>query len=411
MGSKVLQWSKRQLLILAAAGICAVLLLWGFQPSKVHSTQAKTPAPALPAEKSEVVRVSAGQLHQLQIAKVEPLDFRLLKTAIGQIAFNEDASTVILAPYAGRVTRLIAKIGDEVKRGDALFEIDSPEVVQAQTELIAAVQALEKSRSQLALTKRTFDRQSGLFTDKATSQRELDQARSDHAAAEFDVRTAEGMVTAARNRLRVLVGRSDAEVERVERQRLVDPLVTVNAPIGGTVVARKVGPGQYVRSDSNEPLYAIADLSVMWLKANVPENDIPYIRVGQEIEVRVTALPERTFKARIVAIGANSDASTRRVVVRSEIANPDGALKSEMFATFKIVTSNGAPSPAVPAEAVIWEGEQSVVWVEKESLNFERRRVTPGIQQNGQLQVLAGLNLGERVVTRGAIFVDNEWRK
>src|SRR5207244_6411447 len=136
-----------------------------------------------------------------------------------------------------------------------------------------------------------------------------------------------------------------------------------------------VGPGQYVRSDAGDQLYAIADLSVMWLRANVPEIDIPLVRVGQELEVRVTALPDRMFKARVTAIGAASDASTRRVVVRSEIPNPDGALRAEMFATFKIVTGEGQSALAVPTDAVIWEGEQSVVWVARDAQQFERRMV------------------------------------
>ena len=303
-------------------------------------------ASAQPRPKNgDTVQVTADQMHQLDIVKVEMCSFRLFKPAIGQIAFNEDASTIVLTPFSGRVTRLIAKIGDDVKRGDPLFEIDSPEVVQTQTDLIAAVQALEKSRHQLALAKRVFDRQTGLFADKATSQRELDQARADYASAETDLRTAEGTLTAARNRLRVLVGRTEEEVARVERERLINPLITINTPIDGTVIARKVGPGQYVRSDSGDALYSISNLSTMWLKANVPENDIPLVRVGQEIEVRVAAVPDRVFKARVIAIGAASDSATRRVSVRSEIPNPDGALKSEMFATFKIATGDGELSP------------------------------------------------------------------
>ena len=106
----------------------------------------------------------------------------------------------------------------------------------------------------------------------------------------------------------------------------------------------------------------------MWLKANVPEVDIPHISVGQELEVKVTALPDRVFYAQVVAIGAASDASTRRVVVRSEIPNPGHVLKSEMFASFKIATSAGEDSPAIPSEAVIWEGEQAVVWIEREPM-------------------------------------------
>src|SRR5262249_22977547 len=190
-------------------------------------------------------------------------------------------SPVVLSPFSGRVTRLIAKIGDDVKRGDPLFEIDSPEVVQAQTDLIAAVQALGKAKSQVSLAKRVLERQASLLADRATAQREFDQAQNDHLLAQSDLTTAEGTLPAARNKLRVIIGRDPEEVDRVERERLINPLITINAPIEGTVIARKVGPGQYVRSDAADPLYSIANLSTMWLKANVPENDISYVRVGQ----------------------------------------------------------------------------------------------------------------------------------
>ena len=401
---------RRLALSAAAVAVCVALFFLAPRFGGHQEVVSAGPPVQPPARSAETVQVAAEQMHQIGLVKVEAEAFRVLRPAIGQIAFNEDASTVVLTPFSGRVIRLIAKIGDEVKRGEPLFEIDSPEVVQVQTDLIAAVQALEKSKSQLALAKRTFDRQASLLADKATSQREYDQARNDLAAAESDTRTAEGTLAAGRNRLRVLVGRSDAEVARVERERSINPLITINAPIEGTVIARKIGPGQYVRSDSGDPLYSIADLSVMWLKANVPENDIPHVRVGQEIEVNVTALPGRIFKARIVAIGAASDSVTRRVVVRSEIANPDGALRSEMFATFKIVTGRSEPSPAVPVEAVIWEGELPVVWVGREPQVFERRRVQAGLEQGRKLQILGGLKAGEVVIGRGAIFIDNEWR-
>jgi cobalt-zinc-cadmium efflux system membrane fusion protein len=166
-----------------------------------------------------------------------------------------------------------------------------------------------------------------------------------------------------------------------------------------------------VRSDAADPLYSVANLSTMWLKANVPENDISLVKVGQDIEIKVTALPDRAYKARITAIGAASDSTTRRVVVRSEIPNPDRALKSEMFASFKIATGEGGASPAIPVEAVIREGELATVWVQRESLLFQRRKVKLGLEQDGRLQILEGLNVGELVIGRGAIFVDNEWRQ
>jgi len=369
----------------------------------------KAAAPG-PPKSPDTVQVTPEQLHQLEVVKVKLHPFRVQKTAVGQIAFNEDASTVVLTPFSGRVTRLIAKLGDSVKRGDPLFEIDSPEVVQAQTDLIAAVQGVEKAKAQLVLTKSVLDRQTSLLTGKATAQREVDTARNDQAAAESDYATAQGALTAARNRLRVIVGRDKAEVERVERERAINPLINVESPIDGTVIARKVGPGQYVRSDNGEPLYSVANLSTMWLKANVPENDIPFVRVGQEIEVRVTALPDRVFRARITAIGAASDATTRRVVVRSEIPNPDGALRAEMFATFKIATGDGDEALAVPTVAVIRDGELAAVWVEEEPMVFRRRKVKIGMEQGGYVQIREGLKLGESVAARGAIFIDNEWR-
>jgi cobalt-zinc-cadmium efflux system membrane fusion protein len=166
-----------------------------------------------------------------------------------------------------------------------------------------------------------------------------------------------------------------------------------------------------VRNDSGEALYTIADLSTMWVKAQVPESDIPFIRPGQEVEVKVGALPSRVFRARVTAIGAATDLATRRVVVRSEVPNPDGALKSEMFASFKIVTGVEEPSPAVPAEAVIREGDVAAVWVEEQPMLFRRRKVKLGIEQDGRVQIRDGLEAGDLVVVRGAIFVDNQWRQ
>lgn len=391
-------------------GACTAAVLL-FLPAGCSPDAASVTTMAPAAKDPDVVEVSADQLHQLTVVSVKPHDFRLQKQAIGQIAFNEDASTLVLTPFSGRVTRVLAKAGDEVKRGDPLFEVDSPELVQAQTDLIAAIHGIDKAKSALTIAQRQAQRLDRLLADKAISVRETEQAHNDQAAAESDYKTAEGALTAARNRLRIIIGRTQDEVDRVERERIVNPLVTVNAPIDGTVVGRKVGPGQYVRSDVTDWLYSIVNLSTMWLKANVPETDIPLVHVGQDIEVRVNALPDRVFHARIAVIGATSDASTRRVVVRSEIPNPDGALKSEMFATFKISTNSAQSHPAIPVEAVIWDGAQAVVWVEEQQNAFHRRKIKIGLEQDGLVEVRSGLEPGDKVVSRGAIFIQNEWQQ
>jgi cobalt-zinc-cadmium efflux system membrane fusion protein len=334
------------------------------------------------------------------------------KSAVGRIAYNEDTSTLVLAPFSGRVVRLIAKIGDTVKRGDPLFEIDSPEVVQPQNDFITAFTALNKARSQLALAQIVERRQKNLYDGKAAPLKEWEQADAQLVAAQNDMRAAETALEAVRNRLRIL-GLTDEQITALQAKRAISRATPIVAPIDGTVIARKVGPGQYLRSDTGDALFAIANLSTMWLKAQVPENDILLVRVGQEITVNVTALPDRVFNARIAAIDASSDAATRRVIVRSEISNPDGALKSEMFASFRIATGESEPAPAVPAEAVIREGDLATVWVENtdEPLVFQRRKVQLGMEQDGRVQIRNGLKPGELVIARGAIFVDNEWRQ
>ena len=364
-----------------------------------------------PMKGADFLRVVTDQMHQLQIVKVGTYAFRAQTSAIGQIGYNEDASTIVLTPFSGRVTRLIAKPGDQVKRGDPLLEIDSPEQFAQQNDFIAAQAAKRKAGSQQHnLAQILEQRVRGLHEGKAAPSKDLQQAEAQLAGAENDLRSADTAFEAARVRLRIL-GRTDEEILKLEQTGMLSRVTTITAPISGTIVSRKVGPGQYVKADSGEALYTIADLSTMWLKAQIFEQDIAQVRIGQEIEARVSAVPGRIFKARIDAINSASDLTTRRIVVRSEIENADGLLKAEMFAMFKISIDDGSTSPAVPTDAVIREGDVAAVWVETEPMLFKRRVVEIGIQQDGLTQILGGLDAGELVVARGAIFVDNEWRQ
>jgi cobalt-zinc-cadmium efflux system membrane fusion protein len=363
-----------------------------------------------PVKGADFIRVVGDQMHQLEVVKVAPYGFLDQRSAIGQIAFNEDASTIVMTPFSGRVTRLIAKVGDQVRSGDPLLEIDSPEQVPPQNEFIAAQTARNKARSQLNLATIIEKRVRDLYEGKAAPFKDLQQAEAQLAAAESDMRSTDTAFQAARIRLRIL-GRTDTEISTLEQHGTISRVTRITAPIDGTVISRKVGPGQYVKADSGEALYVIADLSTMWLKAQIFEQDIAFVRVGQEIEAKVAAAPNRTFKARIANISSASDQTTRRVMVRSEVGNPDGVLKSEMFASFKIGTAEPSAAPAVPTEAVIREGDVATVWVETEPMLFKRRVVEIGIQQNGLTQIRSGLSVGELVVARGAIFVDNEWRQ
>jgi cobalt-zinc-cadmium efflux system membrane fusion protein len=394
-----------------AGSIAATSLLRGLTAMLFATALNTSPTVAETASKgTDYVRVVPDQMHQLELIKVVPHAFLDQRSAIGRITFNEDASTIVLTPFSGRVIRLIAKVGDEVKRGDPLLEIDSPEQVPPQNDFIAAQTARNKARSQLDMATIMEKRVRDLHEGKAAPFKDLQQAEAQLVAASNDMRSTEAALEAARIRLRIL-GRTDAEIATLEQQGTISRVTPITAPIDGTVISRKVGPGQYVKADSGEALYVIADLSTMWLRAQIFEQDIASVRVGQEIEAKVTAAPNRTFKARITNISSASDLTTRRVIVRSEIANPDGALKSEMFASFKIGGAEPSATPAVPTVAVIREGDVATVWVEPEPMLFKRRVVEIGMQQNGLTQIRGGLDIGELVVARGAIFVDNEWRQ
>ena len=363
-----------------------------------------------PPKKDDSIQVTADQLRQLSVVKVEMRPFRLEKSAVGQIAYNEDASTAVLTPFSGRVVRLVAKIGDKVTRGAPLLEIDSPEIVQPQNDFLGAAATLNKAQSQLDLAKIVERRHGSLYKDEAGALKDWQQAQAQLVGAQNDLHMAESALDAGRSRLRIL-GLTDGEIAELQEKGRIRRSIPIYSPIDGTVVARKVGPGQFVRNDQGEQLYVIADLSTMWLKALVPEIDIPFIKVGQDVDVKVMAAPQRVFKARITHVGALFDAPTRRMVVRSEIANPDGALKAEMFATFKIAIGASVPAPSVPMDAVIREGDLAAVWVQQSPMSFQRRMVKVGMEQDGQVEVREGLKAGEFAVTKGAIFLDNEWRQ
>jgi membrane fusion protein, heavy metal efflux system len=229
------------------------------------------------------------------------------------------------------------------------------------------------------------------------------------ANAAEDLRSAEATLAAARDKLRVL-GRSQAQITRIEATRQVDAVVPVASPIGGTVVQRRVGPGQWLSTGAGDPIFTIADRSTMWLVAAVRERDAPLVRLDQPVDVTVGALPDRRFAARVTSIGAGLDPTTRRLTVRAEVQDPEHLLKPEMFATFHIALGEPKQAIAVPAGAVIHRGSEASVWVALDGNRFMLRRIAVGIRSGDMLEVTEGLNAGERVVTGGALFIDRAAR-
>ena len=184
-------------------------------------------------------------------------------------------------------------------------------------------------------------------------------------------------------------------------------LTLVSAPIGGTVIQRKVGPGQYINVGATDPVFTVGNLETVWLVANVRESDAPRMKVGAPVEVSVLAYPGRVFNAKLSYVAPSLDPNTRRLSVRAEIANPGRELLPEMFASFRIVTGADQLAPAVPQEAVVYEGAQARVWVARpEQKAVIARQIEVGSIANGLVEVRKGLNAGETVVASGTLFID-----
>jgi cobalt-zinc-cadmium efflux system membrane fusion protein len=339
------------------------------------------------------VDLPAANVDSVKVEAVAERDFPLEKEAVGSINFNEELSVQVFTPYAGRIISLFGSVGDDVKKGQTLFTIDSPDLLQAESSLIAAAGVLE-------LTSANLSRLKDLYTTRAVSQRDVEQATSDQ-------QTAEGNLRAGRDAVR-LFGKSDADIDSIIARRSADPALIVPSPIDGRITARNAAPGLYVQPGSAPAPYTVSDVDTMWMLANVAEADSPAFRVGQSVQVKIDAFPDRTFDGKISTIGASVDANTRRVLVRSEVKDPQHELRSGMFANFVIDIGAPVRSPAVPLDAVVREGDGTMtVWVTTDRRHFVQRRVTIGAEHDGYRQILDGVKAGELVAGEGAIFLSN----
>jgi cobalt-zinc-cadmium efflux system membrane fusion protein len=350
-------------------------------------------------------RPSDTEWATLTIEAVEQRPFRTERATEGKIAVDEDRSTPIFSPYAGRVTKLLARPGDGVAAGQPLFTIEATDMVSAQNDFITAISGLNKARSQLNLAQIVERRNKELYEGKAVALKEWQQSQNDLTAAQNDMRSAETALEAARNRLRIL-GRTDAEIGEFQKTGHISAETPIHAPIAGTIVQRKVGPGQYVNAGSSDPVFVIGDLSTVWLVAFVRETDAAFVQVGQDVQFTVLAYPDRTFTARINYVATALDPASRRLLVRATIDNPDTLLKPEMYANVSIVTQRDLAGVAVPREALIYEGNAVRVWVVRDDRTIELREIKTGLINDKVIQAVEGLRAGERVVTKGSLFID-----
>jgi membrane fusion protein, heavy metal efflux system len=384
--------SARRRIALAGAALLVALAIAAVIGSR-HSapeTGARSPKPA-----ADSFHLTDEQVRSIATEPVVTLKFHSEATSDGKIAFNGDNLTPVYSPYSGRVTRVLAPQGALVRRGQALFELEASEFAQGESDLLTAT-------TQLKLSSTLEQRKHAAYDAHGGSLQDWQQAQSDLIAAQASL-------AAVRNRLHIL-GLSDARINAISASGSADALIAVDAPITGLVVDRQLGPGQVLQAAGSTALYTIADLSTVWLVANVRETDAPQVHIGQAVTAHVSAFPDRDFKARLTFVGATVDPVSRRVAVHAVIENADGALKPEMFASLAITTSADSEAPAVPQDAVIYEGDSARVWLLLNGNDVGLRRIRVGRQLDGKVEVLEGVSAGQRVVTRGALFIDRAAR-
>src|SRR6266568_1618249 len=341
----------------------------------------------------------------LTIEPVKAKTFRAEYVTEGKVAVDEDRSTPVFSPYAGRVTKLLAKPGESLKQGQPLFTIEAADTVQAQNDFIAAMTSQNKAKSAVDLADIQFRRAKDLYEGHAVPLKDYQQAEATQVQAQNDMRSSVTALEAANNKLRIL-GFTDQTIKAFQDKGVINPEITIYSPIAGTVVQRKIGPGQYVSAGASDPVFVIGDLSTVWLIAFVRESDAASVSIGQDISVNVMALPGRPLTAKINYVATAIDPSTRRLLVRATIDNKDGVLKPEMFANVTIYSAGDRAAPAVPKQALIYEGDQVRIWVAREDKSVELRQIKIGLINGSLVEVTSNLKPGEQIVTKGSLFID-----
>jgi len=351
-------------------------------------------------------KLTPQQWAGIRTATVKEMMFQPERQAEGRIAVSDDRTTSVFPPYSGRVTAVFVGGGDRVEQGQPLFRLDSTDLVQAQNDVVAGTAAVEKAQSQVNLTQTTEQRAHQLFLAKGGALKDWQQAQADLAAAQNDQKSAQIALAAAKDRLRIILGQSEKTAAPVPVPARTSPDLIVPAPIGGVVLQRKLGIGQYLSQGATDPVLVIGDLSTVWLTANVRETDAPFVRVGQPVEVHVTAYPGKVFKAKITFVAATIDPDTHRLPIRAEVANEEGLLKPGMWADFRIATGASRKGLAVPAQAIVYEGDAARVWVADKDHYLTSHDIEIGITNGKNIEALSGVSAGEQVITQGSIFID-----
>ena len=341
------------------------------------------------AQDPNLVMANEALLAQIKISVVSQGDVSDILRVAGQIDFDEQALTRIGASVTGRVTQINAQLGNEVKKGDTLALINSSELSNSQL-------AYLKARSEKEFHRRTVQRAKTLFEADVISAAELQRRESEYEVASAQTR-------AAQDQLRVL-GVNLKAMEELATTGAIDSVASVMATIKGVVVERKVTTGQVVQPA--DVLFTVADLSRVWAVAQVPEQQVAQVKVGQSVHIEVPALENEKLIGKLIYVGQTVNPESRTVLVRTELDNTSGRLKPSMLASM-LIESTPTKRVVVPITAIVREQDADYVFIEEKPGSFRLKPVRLSSEHNGQRVVLDGLSQGMRIVSDGAFHLNN----
>jgi cobalt-zinc-cadmium efflux system membrane fusion protein len=320
----------------------------------------------------------------------------LLETT-GKVQFNEEQLVRVNAPVTGRVLEVLARPGEAVEPGHRLFILDSPDLGQAKSDYAKAVSDLQRSEKAIKLARE-------LFEMKATAEKDLRDAENEYnkAVAERD---------RAASRLRAL-GVKPEQLRDIGARADASTAITVTAPRGGIVVERNISPGQvvaYGQSDTPVSLFVIANLSTMWILADVYEPDVPRVRLGQTVRITLPCCPRESYEGKVTNIGAAIDKESRTLKIRAVVPSARGSLKAEMFVKAAIETG-ASQILTLPQSAIQRQDGQTFVLLEKGQGEYARRVVKTGAEFDGVVEVLEGVTPADRVVSTGGVLLKRDAR-
>jgi membrane fusion protein, heavy metal efflux system len=378
---------------LAMIVLATTILLSGCSHSASADVAPKAPTSS-PAQSVPTVELTSTQLNSIKIEPVGSYAFPVEKEAVGNIDYDGDLSVQVFPSYQGTIIRTFAELGAEVQKDQPLYTIKSPDLIQAESNLIGAAATYELTTKELTRAKDLYT------TNVGVPQRELEQAVSDQ-------QTAEGALKAARDAVLVF-GKTDAEIDQMIASRKIDPALVVRSPIFGKVTYKNAQPGFFVQPGNPPAPYSVADVSLKWMLANVPESESAYFHLGQPVAVRTLAYDGRVFTGKVSKIYETVDPNTHRVTIRSEIADPKNDLRPGMLANFVIRVDGPVKATAIPANGVVREPDGTMAaWITTDRHTFKERIIKVGLRNDDHVQIIDGVQPGELVVSDGAVFLSN----